>query len=103
MKSIIYTVSAVFLISGCTDFEARTIKKNYVSACTAAMTENMPHSDQDKNEDFCRCLYDQTARLYDSKEDWIGELKKMESQPENPGFSAKTDHAASLCRAKEKQ
>lgn len=101
MKSVSYLAVALLLLNGCGYFETRVIKKNYLESCSATMTAKLPNSDAKKNEAFCGCVYEQTAKMYDSKTAWFSALKNLEQQPDDPNFAAKTNHAAAICQSKQ--
>lgn len=74
MKILHYCV-AIMLIAACQKPQEPAqnhdpIRDNFVSACLKAAAQNIAASEIPKAQQICECVYDQSAKAYDSPEAW---------------------------------
>ncbi len=97
MKKVLLSLAALaVLTAGCNSGNQKAeAKKNFISACTTKMQGDFGDAPamREQIKTFCECSAD---RIMDSFTE--SEIKKLDTNPDDPGLNAKRDEAIRPCR-----
>lgn len=95
-KSLLSLVALAFLTTSCnSENQKAEAKKNFVAACTSKMQSDFGDAPamREQIKTFCECSADRIMETFTESE-----LRKLDTNPDDPGLNAKRDEAIRPCR-----